>query len=67
MAKPKGVWANMHAKQKRIDGGSGETMRKKGAPGAPTEKALKAAGNSPTTKKKKATTKTKGTRKKKIA
>ena len=67
MAKPKGLWANMHAKQKRIDSGSGERMRKKGAPGAPTEKALKAASNATPTKKKKATNKTKGTRKKKIA
>jgi hypothetical protein len=33
-----GLWANIHAKRKR-----GAKMRKKGAPGAPTEKALKAA------------------------
>jgi len=33
-----GLWANIDAKRKR-----GEKMRKKGAPGAPTEKALKAA------------------------
>ena len=33
-----GLWANIHAKRKR-----GEKMRKKGAKGAPSEKALKAA------------------------
>ena len=37
MAKP-GLYANIHAKRKRIAGGSGEKMRKKGAPGAPTPK-----------------------------
>ena len=35
MAKP-GLYANIHAKRKRIKAGSGEKMRKKGAPGAPT-------------------------------
>ena len=33
-----GLYANIHAKRKRIAGGSGEKMRKKGAPGAPTAK-----------------------------
>ena len=37
MAKP-GLYANIHAKRKRIAAGSGEKMRKKGAPGAPTAK-----------------------------
>jgi hypothetical protein len=37
MAKP-GLYANVHAKRERIKAGSGETMRKKGAKGAPTEK-----------------------------
>ena len=37
MAKP-GLYANIHAKRKRIKAGSGEKMRKKGAKGAPTEK-----------------------------
>jgi len=37
----KGLWANIHAKRKRIKAGSGETMRKKGAKGAPTNRALK--------------------------
>jgi len=38
MAKRPGLYANIHAKRKRIAGGSGEKMRKKGAPGAPTPK-----------------------------
>jgi hypothetical protein len=37
MAK-KGLYANIHAKKKRIQAGSGEKMRKPGAPGAPTNK-----------------------------
>ena len=36
MAKPLGMLANMHAKQARIAGGSGEKMRKPGDKGAPT-------------------------------
>lgn len=40
MAK-KGLWANIHAKRKRIAAGSGEKMRPKGAKGAPTSKAMK--------------------------
>mgnify|MGYP000592634773 CR=1 FL=1 len=35
MAK-KGLYANIHAKRKRIKAGSNEKMRKKGAKGAPT-------------------------------
>ena len=42
MAKP-GLYANIHAKKKRIKAGSGETMRKKGEKGAPTEEAIKDA------------------------
>ena len=38
---PKGLYANIHAKRKRIKKGSGETMRKPGTKGAPTAKALK--------------------------
>jgi len=34
--KKRGLWDNIHAKKKR-----GETMRKKGDPGAPTEKAIR--------------------------
>ena len=40
-AKKKGLYANIHAKKKRIAAGSGEKMRKKGAAGAPTNKAFK--------------------------
>ena len=36
-----GLWANIHAKRKRIKAGSGERMRKPGSKGAPTAKALK--------------------------
>jgi len=39
MAKP-GLYTNIHAKRKRIQAGSGEKMRKPGAPGAPTKKAF---------------------------
>lgn len=35
MAKP-GLYANIHAKRRRIAAGSGEKMRKPGASGAPT-------------------------------
>jgi hypothetical protein len=36
MAK-RGLYANIHAKRMRIKQGSGEKMRKAGAPGAPTK------------------------------
>ena len=36
-----GLYANIHAKRKRIASGSGETMRKPGTSGAPTAKAFK--------------------------
>lgn len=39
--KKKGLWANIHAKRKRIKTGSGERMRKPGSKGAPTKQALK--------------------------
>lgn len=39
----KGLYANIHAKRKRIAEGSGEKMRKKGSKGAPTAKAFKLA------------------------
>jgi hypothetical protein len=42
----KGLWANIHAKRKRIAAGSGERMRKPGEKGAPTASALKAAQES---------------------
>lgn len=50
MAK-KGLYANIHAKRKRIKKGSGERMRKPGTKGAPTAKAFKRAAK--TAKKKK--------------
>jgi hypothetical protein len=36
-----GLYANIHAKQKRIAEGSGEKMRKAGSKGAPTAQAFK--------------------------
>ena len=38
-----GLYANIHAKQKRIAAGSGEKMRKPGIKGAPTAKQFKQA------------------------
>ena len=38
---PRGLYANINAKRKRIKAGSGERMRKPGSPGAPTAKAFK--------------------------
>jgi hypothetical protein len=43
-AEKKGLWANIHAKRKRIKAGSGERMRKPGSKGAPSAADLKAAG-----------------------
>jgi hypothetical protein len=37
MAKKPGLYANIHAKRKRIAAGSGEKMRKPGTKGAPTK------------------------------
>ena len=37
MAKP-GLYANIHAKRKRIAAGSGENMRKPGSAGSPSAK-----------------------------
>jgi hypothetical protein len=45
-----GLYANIHAKRKRIASGSGEKMRKPGAKGAPTTKQFKQAAK--TAKKK---------------
>lgn len=42
MAK-RGLYANIHAKRKRIKAGSNEKMRKKGEKGAPTAKQFKQA------------------------
>jgi hypothetical protein len=38
---PKGLYANINAKKKRIAAGSGETMRKVGSKGAPTAQDFK--------------------------
>jgi|TARA_R100000951_G_C2632791_1_gene178264 hypothetical protein len=43
MAKKKGLYANIHAKKKRIKAGSGETMRKAGSKGAPKASDFKKA------------------------
>ena len=43
MAKKPGLYANIHAKRKRIAAGSGEKMRKPGAKGAPTKANFKRA------------------------
>ena len=37
----KGLYANIHAKKRRIANGSNERMRKPGSKGAPTAKAFK--------------------------
>ena len=42
MAK-RGLYANNHAKRKRLKAGSGEKMRKPGSKGAPTAAAFKKA------------------------
>ena len=55
-AKKRGLWDNIHAKRKR-----GETMRKKGDKGAPTEKAIKES-QSPAKMKKKSPVKAKDER-----
>jgi|TARA_R110002167_G_scaffold133168_2_gene317890 hypothetical protein len=44
VAKKPGLWANIHAKRKRIKAGSGERMRDKGDKGAPTAAQIEAAG-----------------------
>ena len=51
MAKP-GLYANIHAKRKRIAAGSGEKMRKPGAPGAPTAANFKRAAKTVKPRKK---------------
>ena len=38
-----GLYANIHAKRKRIAAGSGEKMRKVGSKGAPTAEAFRQA------------------------
>ena len=53
MASKKGLYANIHAKRKRIKAGSGEKMRKAGDKGAPTAKAFKQSANTAKKRKKK--------------
>lgn len=53
MASKRGLYANIHAKKKRIAAGSKEKMRKKGAKGAPTDKAFKKAAKTAKKRKKK--------------
>ena len=43
MAKPKGLYANIHAKRNRIKKGSGELMRRFGNSKRPTNKGFKNA------------------------
>lgn len=49
----KGLYANIHAKRKRIAAGSGEKMRKVGSKGAPTAKNFKQAAKTAKKKRKK--------------
>ena len=43
MATKPGLYANIHAKRRRIKAGSGEKMRKPGSPGSPTAANFKRA------------------------
>lgn len=47
-----GLYANIHAKKKRIAAGSGEKMRKPGSKGAPTAKDFKESAKTAKGKKK---------------
>ena len=49
----KGLYANIHAKRKRIKAGSKEKMRKAGSKGAPTAKAFKQSAKTAKKRKKK--------------
>ena len=51
MAK-RGLYANIHAKKKRIKDGSKEKMRKAGSKGAPTDKAFKQSAKTAKKRKK---------------
>jgi|TARA_R100000329_G_scaffold38899_1_gene36689 hypothetical protein len=51
-AKKKGLYANIHAKRRRIKAGSGERMRKPGSKGAPTAKAFKQSAKTAKKRKK---------------
>tara|TARA_A100001201_G_scaffold139452_1_gene131403 strand:- start:727 stop:885 length:159 start_codon:yes stop_codon:yes gene_type:complete len=52
MAAKRGLYANLHAKRKRIKAGSNERMRKPGSKGAPTAKAFKQAAKTAKKRKK---------------
>lgn len=52
MAKKPGLYANIHAKRKRIEAGSGEKMRKPGSKGSPTAAQFRAAAKTAKKKKK---------------
>ena len=58
MAK-RGLYANIHAKRKRIKAGSGETMRKGGSKGSPTAANFKKSAKTAKPYKKKTTKKKK--------
>jgi hypothetical protein len=47
-----GLYANINAKKKRIEAGSGEKMRKVGSAGAPTAKDFKDSAKTAKVKKK---------------
>jgi hypothetical protein len=51
MPKKPGLYANIHAKRKRIAAGSGEKMRKPGTKGAPTKAQFKKAAKTAKRKK----------------
>ena len=48
----KGLYANIHAKRKRIAAGSGEKMRKPGSKGAPTSEDFKKSAKTAKKRKK---------------
>jgi len=52
VAAKKGLYANIHAKRKRIKAGSGERMRTPGSKGAPTAKAFKQSAKTAKKRKK---------------
>tara|TARA_R100000329_G_scaffold109511_1_gene89944 strand:- start:722 stop:880 length:159 start_codon:yes stop_codon:yes gene_type:complete len=52
MKAKRGLYANIHAKRKRIAAGSGEKMRRPGSKGAPTAKAFKQSAKTAKKKKK---------------
>ena len=51
MAGRPGLYANIHAKRKRIKGGSKEKMRKRGTKGSPSKKDFRRAEKSARKKK----------------